>query len=119
MWVRICSTGAVSVMKAMMRMSAPQLGQVSDPVDRGQWVEGRGDRLRVERGRIDAVDAVLEILNDVGFGAGQEQESIRARAAPKPVIVGPTVQNIVAALAKQRVGARISGPRKPRCRVGI
>jgi hypothetical protein len=29
MWVRICLTGAASVTKAMMRMSAPQLGQVS------------------------------------------------------------------------------------------
>jgi hypothetical protein len=29
MWVRICSTGAASVMNAMMRMSAPQLGCVS------------------------------------------------------------------------------------------
>jgi hypothetical protein len=27
--VRICSTGAASVKKAMMRMSAPQLGQTS------------------------------------------------------------------------------------------
>lgn len=29
MWVRICSTGAASVMNAMMRMPAPQLGQTS------------------------------------------------------------------------------------------
>ncbi len=29
MWVRMRSTGAASVMKATMRMSAPQLGQVS------------------------------------------------------------------------------------------
>ena len=32
MWVRIRRTGAVSVMKAMMRMSAPQRGQTSGRV---------------------------------------------------------------------------------------
>jgi len=102
MWVRTCSTGAASVMKAMMRISAPQLGQTrgSDPDSRASSM---AQRSRAGERAFGTEALACVAISSRALGSSPASRPYAAAAATNngtrrlTVEVNPTTQQLVQA----------------------